>query len=170
RAARRCLGIVVGVGTGIAMVPIVTGFNNSMVRSFQSFGASLVMFQKYEPRFGPGGPRPEGEMRRKDLTLEDAAALRAAVPEARAVSPQRYLWDNLNYHLHYRDNEVHSPRVFGVMEPYAIATSRFVSQGRFLTDLDVEHAADVIVIGEDIRERLFPREDPIDKRLQLGHD
>jgi putative ABC transport system permease protein len=170
RASLTVLGIVVGVATVIAMVSIVTGFNNSMVRSFQSFGATLVMFQKYEPRFGPGGPRPEGERRRKDLTLEDAAALRASVPEARAVSPQRYLWDNTNYHLHYRDNEVRSPRVFGVMEPYAIATSRFVSQGRFLTDLDVEHAADVVVIGEDIRERLFPREDPIDKRIQLGHD
>jgi putative ABC transport system permease protein len=152
------------------MVSIVTGFNNNMVRSFQSFGATLVMFQKYEPRFGPGGPRPEGERRRKDLTLEDAAALKAAVPEARAISPQRYLWDNTDYHLKHRDNEVRSPRVFGVMEPYALATSRFVTQGRFLTELDVEHATDVIVIGDEIREKLFPREDPLNKRIQLGHD
>ena len=89
------LGIVVGVATVIAMVSIVTGFNNNMVRNFQSFGASLVMIQKYEPRFGPGGPRPEGELRRKDLTLADADAIREQVPEARAVSPQRYLWDNI---------------------------------------------------------------------------
>jgi len=170
RASLTVLGIVVGVATVIAMVSIVTGFNNNMVRNFQSFGASLVMVQKYEPRFGPGGPRPEGELRRKDLTLADAQAIREGVPEARAVSPQRYLWDNLNYHLKYRDNEVQSPRVFGVMEPYAVATSRFVSQGRFLTQLDVEHAADVVVLGSEIAEKLFPREDPLDKRLQLGHD
>ena len=94
RASLTVLGIVVGVATVIAMVSIVTGFNNSMVNNFQSFGATLVLFQKYEPRFGPGGPRPEGELRRKDLTLEDAAALRAGIPEMRAVSPQRYLWDN----------------------------------------------------------------------------
>src|SRR3954449_12903387 len=81
RASLTVLGVVVGVATVIAMVSIVTGFNNNMVRNFQSFGATLVMFQKYEPRFGPGGPRPEGELRRKDLTLEDAAALRAGVPE-----------------------------------------------------------------------------------------
>src|SRR5881397_889642 len=91
RASLTILGIVVGVATVIAMVSIVTGFNNNMVNSFQSFGATLVLFQKYEPRFGPGGPRPEGELRRKDLTLEDAAALRS-IPEIRAVSPQRYLW------------------------------------------------------------------------------
>ena len=169
RATLTILGIVVGVATVIAMVSIVTGFNNNMVRSFQSYGASLVMFQKYEPRFGTGG-HPEGELRRKDFTLEDAAALKAGIPEARAVSPQRYLWDNTDYHLKYRDAEAKSPRVFGVLPEYAVATSRFVRQGRFFTDIDVEHAADVIVIGDDIREKVFPREDPINKRVLLGHD
>ncbi len=170
RAALTVLGIVVGVATVIAMVSIVTGFNNNMIRNFQSFGATLVLFQKYEPRFGPGGPRPEGELRRKNLTLEDAAALRAAVPEMRAVSPQRYLWDNTDYHLKFRDNEVRSPRVFGVITEYPIATNRVVAQGRFFTEADIDRAADVMVIGDEIREKLFPREEPLDKRIQLGHD
>ena len=157
------------MATVIAMVSIVTGFNNNMIRNFQSFGASLVLFQKYEPRFGPGGPTPEGELRRKELTMEDAAALRE-IPEMRAVSPQRYLWNNTDYHLKFRDAEARSPRVFGVMEEYPIATNRLISVGRFLTPTEVAHAADVIVIGEDIREKLFPREDPIGKRVLLGHD
>jgi putative ABC transport system permease protein len=170
RAGLTILGIVVGVATVIAMVSIVTGFNRNIERNFQSFGASLIVFQKYEPRFGPGGPRPEGELRRKDLTLEDAAALKAQVAEIRAVSPQRYLWDNVNFHLKHRDAEFRSPRVFGVFAEYPIATNRFVTQGRFLTESEVEHAADVLVIGDDVREKLFPREDPLNKRIQLGHD
>jgi putative ABC transport system permease protein len=169
RAGLTILGVVVGVATVIAMVSIVTGFNNNMIRNFQSFGATQVMFQKYEPRFGPGGPRPDGELRRRDLTLEDAAALRG-IPEARAVSPQRYLWNNTEVHAKYREGELRSPRIFGVMQDYPVAQNRFVSEGRFLTDTDVEHAADVVVIGDDIRERLFPREDPINKRIQIGHD
>jgi putative ABC transport system permease protein len=169
RTSLTVLGIVVGVATVIAMVSIVTGFNNNMVRNFQSFGASLVLFQKYEPRFGPGGPTPEGEMRRKELTLEDAAALRE-IPEMRAVSPQRYLWNNSDYHLKHRDLEARSPRVFGVMEEYPTATNRVVSLGRFLTPTEVDHGTDVMVIGEDIREKLFPREDPVGKKVTLGHD
>jgi putative ABC transport system permease protein len=169
RATLTVLGIVVGVATVIAMVSIVTGFNNNMVRNFQSFGASLVLFQKYEPRFGPGGPRPEGELRRKDLTLEDAAALRE-IPEMRAVSPQRYLWNNSDYHLKHRDAEAQSPRVFGVMEEYPTATNRVVGSGRFFTPTEIDHAADVMVIGDEIRDKLFPREDPIGKRVLLGHD
>jgi putative ABC transport system permease protein len=169
RASLTVLGIVVGVATVIAMVSIVTGFNNNMVRNFQSFGASLVLFQKYEPRFGPGGPPPEGEQRRKELTLEDAAALRE-IPEMRAVSPQRYLWNNTDYHLKHRDLEARSPRVFGVMEEYPTATNRVVAIGRFLTPTEIAHGADVMVIGEEIREKLFPREEPIGKKVLLGHD
>jgi putative ABC transport system permease protein len=170
RASLTVLGIVVGVATVIAMVSIVTGFNNNMANTFQTFGATLVLFQKYEPRFGPGGPRPEGERRRKELTLEDAAALKAAIPEMRAVSPARYLWDNSDYHIRYRDAEVQSPKISGVIEEYPIATNRPIAEGRFLTTTEIEHAADVIVIGDEIRERLFARVDALNKRVQLGHD
>src|ERR1700741_4444239 len=85
RAGLTILGIVVGVATVIAMVSIVTGFNTNMIRNFQDFGATLVLFQKWEPGFGPGGPQLEGERRRKDLTLEDARPLKEGVPEMRAV-------------------------------------------------------------------------------------
>ncbi len=47
----------------------------------------------------------------------------------RAVSPQRYLWNNSDYHLKFRDSEARSPRVFGVMEEYPVATNRLVSAG-----------------------------------------
>jgi putative ABC transport system permease protein len=167
RASLTVLGIVVGVATVIAMVSIVTGFNNNMVRNFQSFGATVVTFQKYEMRFGAGG-HPEGELRRREFTLEDAFALKAAVPEMRAVSPARYLWNNTDYHARFRDLEVQSPRVWGVTPDYPIANNRTVAEGRFLTETDLSHAANVVVLGDEIREKLFPRENPLDKMIKVG--
>jgi putative ABC transport system permease protein len=166
RAALTVLGIVVGVATVIAMVSIVTGFNNSMIRNFQSFGATLVQFQKYEARFGPGH-RDESERRRKDLTYEDAVALKASVPEMRAVSPERYLW-NTDVHLRYRDNETTTPVVLGATPDYSIANNHFVGYGRFVTESDLEHSAPVMVIGEDVRKALFPTEDPLNKTVTLN--
>jgi putative ABC transport system permease protein len=166
RAALTVLGIVVGVATVIAMVSIVTGFNNSMIRNFQSFGATLVQFQKYEARFGPGH-RDESERRRKDLTYEDALALKASVPEMRAVSPERYLW-NTDIHLRYRDNETTTPVVLGATPDYSIANNHFVGYGRFVTESDLEHSAPVMVIGEDVRKALFPTEDPLNKTVTLN--
>jgi putative ABC transport system permease protein len=166
RAILTVLGIVVGVATVIAMVSIINGFNNNMVRNFQSFGATLVQFQKFEPRFGPGR-RDDSERNRKDLTLEDALALKAEIPEMRAVSPERYLW-NTDIHVKYRDSETTTPVVLGAMPDYSMANNHFVAYGRFLTDTDIDHASPVVVIGEDVREALFAREDPLNKWLQLN--
>jgi putative ABC transport system permease protein len=169
RASLTVLGIVVGVATVIAMVSIVTGFNNNMVRSFQSFGATVVTFQKFDVRFGGGG-LPEGERRRRELTIEDAAALKASIAEIRAVAPTRYLWNNTQFNARNRDFEVQFPRVWGATPDYPIANNRSVSVGRFLTESDVSHAETVVVIGDEIREKLFPREDPLDKTIKLGAD
>src|SRR4029079_17301368 len=70
------LGVVAGVATVIMMVSFVVGFNNQVVSSFTQFGTYLVQFQKFEPRFGgPNGP-PEEQRNRRDLTIEDALALK----------------------------------------------------------------------------------------------
>ena len=139
RAFLTVLGIVVGVATVIAMVSIVTGFNNNMVRNFQSFGATLVQFQKYEARFGPGH-RDESERRRKDLHYEDAVALKESIPEMRAVSPERYLW-NTDISVKYRDNETTTPVVAGVAPDYSIANNHYIGYGRFITESDFQHTA-----------------------------
>jgi putative ABC transport system permease protein len=167
RASLTVLGIVVGVATVIAMVSIVTGFNNNMVRNFQSFGATVVTFQKYEMRFGGGG-FPEGELRRRELTIEDAMALKEAVPEMRAVSPTRYLWNNTDYHARFRDLEALSPRVWGVTPDYPAANNRGVAEGRFLTESDVTRSSNVVVLGSEIRDKLFPREQALGKTIKVG--
>ena len=91
RAFLTMVGIVIGVWTVIGMVSLVTGFDRSQTEAFSSFGTTLVQFQKYEPRFGPGH-RTEEEGKRKDLTIEDAQALQDLCPSIPAVSPERYMW------------------------------------------------------------------------------
>jgi putative ABC transport system permease protein len=166
RAALTVLGIVVGVATVIAMVSIVTGFNNNMVRNFQSFGATLVQFQKFSMRFGPNH-RSDEERNRKDLTLEDALALKAQIPEIRGVSPERYLWDT-DVSVKYRDRETTQPTVAGVWPDYSLANNHFVDQGRFITEADITHGAQVAVIGTDVQKALFPRESPLNKTVELN--
>ena len=88
------LGIVAGVATVIAMVSFVSGFNAAVTDSFSAFGTTLVQFQKYEPRFGGGasGPLPEEQKRRRNLTIEDAEALKRSCPLVAAVTQERYLF------------------------------------------------------------------------------
>src|SRR5512145_1315863 len=90
RSVLTLLGIAAGVATVIAMVSFVAGFNQAITGAFSAFGTHLVQFQKYEPRFG-GGRIPEEQKRRKDLTREDAEALKRLATLAAAVSQERYL-------------------------------------------------------------------------------
>ncbi len=162
------LGIVVGVTTVITMVGVIEGFNRNVISSFQSFGSTLVQFQKYV-RFG-GGPDqvPEEERRRRDLTWDDAMAIRDLAPSIAAVSPERYLFQgSAGMTLRYRNREAQAPTVAGVIQDYPIANNHFVARGRFISDADVRHATDVCVIGPDLVEALFPHEDPLGKEVML---
>src|SRR5690348_4830063 len=132
RSALTILGIVIGVTTVIAMVSLIEGFNNNVVKNFESFGATLVQFQKFDPQFGPGGNRNSEEQRlRKNLTYEDAIALKELCPSIAAVSPERYWWsgDGGTPDIVY-EGEVATPdTVAGVTEDYPIANNHFIGEG-----------------------------------------
>jgi putative ABC transport system permease protein len=161
------LGVMAGVATVIMMVSFVVGFDNSVSAAFTSFGAHLVQFQKYEPRFGPAGI-PESQRNRRDLTLGDAAELKRLAHLAAAVSPERYV--TIGVEMKAGREEVNGPTVVGATPDYALANSRYVQDGRFLTDADVHHAARVCAIGVDVANALFANRDPIGQTLVIsGH-
>ncbi|HEX9967824.1 MAG TPA: ABC transporter permease [Solirubrobacterales bacterium] len=162
------LGVVAGVATVIMMVSFVAGFDRSVTRAFSSFGTHLVQFQKFEPRFGPDDNREE-ERNRRDLTLEDAAALKRLATLAAAVSPERYLFPPAEVRA---GREIaNGPALAGVTPDYPLANYSFVQDGRFLIDADVRHAARVAVLATDPADALFPRQDPIGRRISIdGRD
>ena len=104
------LGVMAGVATVIMMVSFVVGFNNQVTASFTTFGTQLVQFQKFEPRFG-GPDRPESERNRRDLTYEDALALKRLSRYVGAVSAERYLFEDTV--VKAGRNQANSPVVFG---------------------------------------------------------
>ena len=167
------LGIVSGVATVIAMVSFVAGFNDAITGAFSSFGTTLVQYQKYEPRFGggPTGP-PEEQRRRKDLTLEDAAALKRLNTLAAAVSPERYLFlPSLAASTTFKNRkgkEANGPTLAGVVPDYPQANNAGIEDGRFFADADVSHSARTTVIGADVAEALWPRRDPIHQELLIS--
>ena len=158
------LGIVAGVATVIMMVSFVVGFNNRVTQAFTSFGTHLVQFQKYEPRFGGGG-LPEEQRNRRDLTIEDAMALKRLAVHVAAVSPERYLFRPVN--VRTKKNEANAPTVFGAAPDYPLANNHFLQDGRFFTDADLNHAAKVTVIGVDVADALYPNRDPIGQSLTI---
>src|SRR6185369_9423514 len=159
------LGVVAGVATVIMMVSFVAGFNRSISQAFSRFGTQLVQFQKYEPRFGGPGGVPEEQRNRRDLTLEDALALKRLATLAGAVSPERYYGRPVE--VRTRREVANNPTIVGATPEYTFANDSSVEDGRFLIDADVRHAARVAVVGTDVVDALFPHQDSIGRAITI---
>jgi putative ABC transport system permease protein len=169
RSSLTVLGIVIGVTTVIAMVSIIEGFNNNIIKNFQSFGATLVQFQKFDPRFGPG-ERDDSQRQRKNLTYEDAIALKRLCPSMLAVSPERYTFsgEGPSIDVTYNGEEATPDTLAGVTEDFTTANNHFVGEGRFIGAGDVLRSAPVMVIGRGVADSLFPHSDPVGKIVTLA--
>lgn len=165
RSGLTILGIVVGVTTVIAMVAIVTGFNNNVIGNLQAFGANRIEIQKYEDRFGPE-PLSDEEKRRKNLTVEDAEALRNAIPEA--VVSTLCSYDDAEIHVKNGHLEANNPYIIATDEFYPTATAYSLGKGRFFTSTEVAHSSLLVVLGAEVEEAIFPSEDPIGKDVTVN--
>jgi putative ABC transport system permease protein len=165
RSSLTILGVSVGVITVVFMVSIIQGLNKAFAKQIESLGSNTIWVLKFDPSIGHQ-PTPE-EIHRKELTLEDADAIRREAPSIVGVSP---FYRKIAETVRHQDRQSDTPILLGITPYYEFTLSSYVGYGRFVTDLDVEQRANVCVLGLDVVRALFPYEDPVDKDLKIaGH-
>ena len=113
RSALTILGVTVGVVTVLAMVSIIQGLNRSFAEQIESLGSNTIFVSKFDPSFGrqPG----QEERQRKELTVEDADALRNEVQTAVGVSP---IQRELAVTIRHKDKQTDTPILIGATPYY----------------------------------------------------
>ncbi len=156
-------GVTVGVLTVMIMVSIIQGLNRSFAEQIEALGSNTIFISKFSPSFG----RPPGqeERMRKELTMDDAQALRDEVPQLVGVSPLRR---KLAEVIRYKEKQSETPILFGVTPYYEFVHSQYLDTGRFITDTDVRERTNIAVLGRDVKKALFGDEDPIGKDVKVG--
>lgn len=163
RSSLTILGVTVGVVTVIFMVSIIQGLNKAFADQIESLGSNTIFVSKFDPSFGrPPGPE---EIHRKDLTMEDAEALRTEAPSIAGVSPIQRL---LAATVRYQDKQTDTPILFGVTPFYEFVHSQYVASGRFINEIDVEGRSNVVIIGVDVKQALFPYQEAVDKDVRIN--
>jgi putative ABC transport system permease protein len=163
RSLLTILGVTVGVVTVIFMVSIIQGLNKAFAQQIEALGSNAIWATKFDPSFGHQ-PTSE-ELHRKDLTLEDADAIRNEAPSVLSVSP---IHRKIAETVRYADKQSDTPIVIGVTPYYEFTQSSYVDRGRFITDTDLRERANICVLGKDLVRALFPYEEPIDKELKIN--
>jgi putative ABC transport system permease protein len=100
-----------------------------------------------------------------DLTVDDRDYLQKEMEEARLVSAEVSRAGDLTA----RGNRYRSVNIRGVTEDYALLNELPLLLGRHLTRQDLLTRHQVVVLGYEVAEELFPRRaDPVGQEVKLG--
>ena len=148
------LGIVIGVAVVIVIASLLTGVRQSIVQVVEEFGTNNIY--AFHLSTGPSlGPRDASERQRKPLTADDGEAIAKFSPAVDIVAPDLFVawWDST---LTYKGTNYRRGGVEGVTAAYADATNVSVRDGRFISEADDNNRTNVMVIGVNVVDALFP--------------
>jgi putative ABC transport system permease protein len=157
------LGIVIGVTTAIAIASILTGLRQSIVSIIEEYGTNNIY--AFHLSTGPRVGEDRSERSRKPLSVADAASIReqaSAVEDVAIVAPNiGYSGGPFDDNITYNGHNYRWGNTQGVTANYADISNVALREGRFITDADDQQRRDVMVIGVNAADALFPSENRI---------
>lgn len=153
------LGIIIGVGAVIAMVAIGEGAKKRVQDQIASLGTNVLVVLPGTLTLG-GARTGSGGV--QTLVANDAKAIMREIPIVSAASPvlrsgQQVIAGDQNW----------STSVQGVAPEFQQIRNWTVSEGRFISDVDVESTAKVALIGKTVAQNLFGEESPLDAIIRI---
>ena len=152
------LGIVIGVMTAISIASILTGLRQNIVSMIEEYGTSNIY--AFHLSTGPRTSEDRSERTRKPLTVGDAEAIKTFAP---AVEDVAHVAPNVGYgggpfddNITFEGHNYRWGNTQGVSSNYADITNIVLKEGRFISDLDDQQRANVMVIGVNAADALFP--------------
>jgi putative ABC transport system permease protein len=175
RAILTSLGIIFGVASVIAMLAIGRGAQVEILEQMKLLGANNIIVRPVvEQKQGlVADDSEEGDTQQGQgqgnkryspgLTLEDARSIKELIPGVEMVSPE-VVYETMVTRAGYR----RSGRIVGVGEHFLDTSGFTVASGSGFTNEHHQSSLPVAVIGNAIKTRFFPKEDPIGKQIKCG--
>jgi putative ABC transport system permease protein len=157
RSLLTTLGIVIGNASVITLVGVGKGAQNLAEGQLSTLGANVLFVVP-----GRNDTRRQGIETPKTLVLEDAKAIAEQVPSVRRVAPQITLSDVVQ-----AGSLSATTSVSGVTPEFLPVRNFEVAQGRFISASDQQSARGVVVIGPDLRDKLFPSGTALGRQLRI---
>src|SRR5690606_14603010 len=164
RSALTALGVIIGVGSVVAMVALGAGAQAQVERSIASLGSNLLIVVPGAQLSGGGVRAQAGAGAGWDaLTLGDAEAIAAQVENVAVVAPsQRARTQVIAGGLNW------NPQVEGVTPAYLEARDWRISSGRMFDESEERQARRVVVLGATVANELFANLDPVGQSVRMN--
>jgi macrolide transport system ATP-binding/permease protein len=143
RTVLTLLGIVIGVGSVVAMLAIGTGAQNSVLDRISAMGSDLLLVRPSMANFRGGGSAPVTLIPADADAILDVPNVAFAVPEMTSTVTVRY--GNIDYQT----------TANGTVPAFPRAKSWAVASGEFINAEDMNTYAPVAVLGQTVAKTLF---------------
>ena len=156
RSVLTMLGIAIGNGAVISLVGVGQATQKMVAQQFDSLGPNVLFVSVTSRNVRQSIPNA------RPLTLEDAEAIATQVPSVAMVSPEIY---NRRL-LTYQGVSSNSP-IIGVTGDFLAVRNFAIAQGRFINQVDVNRHNRVVVLGSQVAQNLFGKNDPIGQFIRV---
>jgi putative ABC transport system permease protein len=172
RSLLTSLGIICGTASVIAMLAIGKGAEKEIMEKMAILGTNNIIIKTLDPKAEEKNTSTstttteqskETEKYTPGLTLDDAHAIKLIIPLVDYICPEIVI-ENLGL----RNSLTHKIVTCGITSEYLKANNIKLSEGRGFIEQDFTNSAAVCIIGDRVRARLFPKDNPLNKTLKCG--
>jgi putative ABC transport system permease protein len=149
RSGLTILGIVIGIGSVIAMIAIGQGAQTSIENNIQSIGSNLILVTPGFAR-GVGQQVSTGRGNAQTLTQADADSIIKEITSAKAVAPEI----SRRYQVTAKSKNTNT-QIIGTVPNYTSVRNVEVDQGSFITDQHIRGISKIAVLGPTTATDLF---------------
>jgi putative ABC transport system permease protein len=168
RSALTVLGVVIGITSIVGMTSLIRGFDNSLRESISQLGPDTIMIQKFGALSFASGKSFLEVARRPNLTMEDARAIERECPSVALVDVWLGAMGNTQSRIYYGHDKTKAVAILGATENWASVNFAKLEMGRLFMPAEVDHRRQVVVLGRNPWDSLFPNIDPIGKTVRIG--
>ncbi len=151
------LGVVIGSACIVLVVTIALTGKRYIIAQIEAVGSNLI-YAEYM-RSGP----QQATTLSNEITRDDLEAIRQGLPQVVEVAGTRDLPMTLVV-----EGAERPVGLVGVTEGFQRIRNLVILRGRFFDENDMELRSNVCLLTEELANRLFPYDDPIDKSVRVG--
>jgi len=159
------LGLVFGVSSVIAMLAVGEGASHEAQEQIRQQGSHNIILKSVKPPESDEGNKGQTSMVEYGITDKDLQRIRATIPTVEILVPNRIIRKKVWNIGHRTDCDV-----VGTVPWYPEMRNHRVSSGRYFTDAEMERRGNVVVLGAEVVNGLFPLHGAIGQSVRIGTD
>ena len=165
RSILTALGVIIGIIAVTLMGSAIAGIEIGFERSLSVIGDDILYVEKWPWHHVDDWWNYRNRRTMQVHYADDLKRIIAATPNSQLITAVPTL--NTVRNIKYGDNQVNAVFTQGTTDEFLITSIGTFSQGRFFTETESRGGANIVVLGYDVAEALFPSEPAVGKTVLI---